>query len=224
MAQRIPVGVTGNARRFSPSWWCLRMAIWLAGGRAIRISPKQPRTGEDVAALVISGGDDIDPALYGGEKNEHAEIDPHRDELELQWIKYAIAHHIPVLGICRGEQLLNVAFGGTLHADIRAMRRHTRNRPSLLPTKKVRLAPHCCLREITGRKRLWVNSLHHQAVHHLGDAMRSVAKDRDNLVQAIEHQPGEPWMGVQWHPEYLFYLPKQFALFRWLIKRGRSQP
>jgi putative glutamine amidotransferase len=214
------VGVTGDGRRWAPSWWCLALALRLAGARPERISVRHAPSGERLDALIISGGNDIGPELYGGEEAPKARIDPQRDALEVQWIDKALNWGVPLLGICRGAQLINAVAGGSLHQDVRPLRRRTYNRPGLLPTKQVTLEPSSRLSLITKRQRLRVNSLHHQAVRDPGDGLRIVGRDLDALCQAIEASDGRPVIGVQWHPEYLFYLPSQFALFRWLLRQA----
>jgi len=221
MADRPRVVVTGTSRRLSPSWWCIRLCIWLAGGIAIRVSTRSPEVHGRVDAVVISGGDDIDPALYSEEDYPVGRIDPARDALELRWLKRARVRGWPVLGICRGAQLLNVALGGDLLPDIRFLRQHTRNRPSLVPNKHVLLASGSNLRRIVATSVLWVNSLHYQAVNRPGKGVRIVGWDRDRIVQAIEASDDRPFLGVQWHPEYLFFMRRQLALFRWLVCQAR---
>lgn len=220
MAASTEVGVTGNARRWSPSWWCTRLAVLMAGGRPRRISVRHPCLGISPDALVIGGGDDISPEHYNGDLNERVRADPERDRLEIKWIEHALKQDIPLLGICRGAQLINVVLGGTLHQDIRQLRRLTYNRPGLLPTKQVRLDVGSILAGVCGKSRLRVNSLHYQAVRECGDGLRVVGQDLDRITQAIESTSGQRIIGVQWHPEYLFYLPAQFALFRWLVQSG----
>jgi putative glutamine amidotransferase len=138
----------------------------------------------------------------------------------MRWIQHALRKKIPLLGICRGAQLINVVLGGTLHQDIRPMRQHTYNRPGLLPTKQVRLAPESILAGICGKVRLRVNSLHHQAIKDPGRNLKVVGWDLDEITQAVESAEGLTILGVQWHPEYLLYLPSQLALFRWLLQRA----
>lgn len=173
-----------------------------------------------MSALVISGGNDIGPDLYGGEVAPRARIDSARDALEVHWIQMALDRGWPLLGICRGAQLINVVLGGTLHQDIRALRRRTYNRPGLLPTKQVFLEAESQLSETFGRRRLRVNSLHHQAINDPGEGLQVVGRDLDRICQAVEHVDQQPIVGVQWHPEYLFYLPAQLRLFRWLLERA----
>lgn len=219
MAGRPRVGVTGNDRRWAPGWWCARMAVFLSGGSAERISVRHPPSGKPLDALIIGGGSDIGPEHYGGEIDARVKTDEARDRLEMDWIRHAISENIPLLGICRGAQLINVVLGGSLHQDIRPLRRRTYNRPGLLPTKQVSVLPGSLLESICGKTRLRVNSLHHQAVKHPGQDLAVVAHDLDDITQAIESNSKKPIVGVQWHPEYLAYLPAQMALFRWLLRR-----
>jgi len=222
MAARPRVGVTGNDRRWAPGWWCAALALRLAGAVPERISVRHPPSGKPLAALVIGGGSDIGPEHYGGDINARVRADPERDLLEIDWIKRAISDRIPLLGICRGAQLINVVMGGRLHQDIRGIRVRTKNRPSLLPTKRVQLVDDSRIAAIIRRRLIRVNSLHHQAVDQPGDGLRAVGHDRDEIVQAIESESGRPIIGVQWHPEYLLYLPSQLALFRWLLSQARE--
>ena len=174
-----------------------------------------------MAALVIGGGNDISPEHYGGDLDAKVRLDPERDQLEMDWIGRAIEQEIPLLGICRGAQLINVVLGGRLHQDIRPMRRRTHNRPGLLPTKQVHLMSDSILASVCGKARLRVNSLHHQAIKDPGRDLKVVGRDLDQITQAVECSTGRSIIGVQWHPEYLFYLPSQFALFRWLLQRAK---
>ncbi|WOJ92592.1 gamma-glutamyl-gamma-aminobutyrate hydrolase family protein [Congregibacter variabilis] len=220
MATRPRIGVTGNGRRWAPSWWCTRLALLLVGARAVRISVRHEPGEESLHALIIGGGDDIGPERYGEASNPKIRSDPARDALEIHWIKRVVDEGVPLLGICRGAQLINVVLGGTLHQDIRDLREHTRNRPGLLPTKTVVLETHSKARTIFGTSKLRVNSLHHQAIKESGETLEIVGRDRDKLCQMIESNDGKLIFGVQWHPEYLFYLPTQLRIFRWLVSQA----
>jgi len=180
---------------------------------------RHPPSGRPLDALIIGGGNDVGPEHYGGEIDARVKTDEARDQLEMDWIGRALDENIPLLGICRGAQLINVVMGGSLHQDIRPLRRRTHNRPGLLPTKQVRVTPNSLLARICGKTNLRVNSLHHQAVQRSGQGLAVVARDLDDITQAVESDCGRPILGVQWHPEYLAYLPAQFALFRWLLRR-----
>ena len=222
MAGRPRVGVTGNARVWAPAWWCTRLALWLAGAEAVRISVRHRAVVRTMDALVIGGGNDISPEHFGGDLDDKVKSDPKRDLLEIECIRWALSHGVPLLGICRGAQLINVVLGGTLHQDIRHLRKRTSNRPGLLPTKRVRLDPGSLVARVCGKARLRVNSLHHQAVRKAGAGLAVVGRDRDEIAQAVECSRGRPVIGVQWHPEYLIYLPAQLALFRWLVGSVRK--
>lgn len=216
---RPAIGVTGAHGRFSPSWWCTRVAVWLTGGKAIRIHINRPGIPEKLDGIIIGGGDDIDPALYGGEGPAQNAA---RDELEIRYIQFALDKNIPLLGICRGAQLLNAVLGGSLYPDIRKLRYHTSNRRTVLPSKTVHLQSNCRIAKITQRQKLRVNSLHFQAILHPAETLRVVGKDLDKFPQAVEGDAPAALMGVQWHPEYLFYLPSQLALFRWLVNASHN--
>ena len=217
MAERPRVGVTGNGRRWAPSWWCTWIALRLAGAAPERISVRHAPSGKPLDALIIGGGNDISPEHYGGDLDAKVKADPERDQLEIEWIRRALENNLPLLGICRGAQLINVVLGGTLYQDIRPLRKRTHNRPGLLPTKQVRLEPGSRMAEICKTTRLRVNSLHHQAIKDPGADLQVVGRDRDRIIQAVECPADRKIMGVQWHPEYLVYLPSQLALFRWLL-------
>jgi putative glutamine amidotransferase len=188
----------------------------LAGARPERISVRHAPGGEPLAALIIGGGSDISPEHYHGDITAMVKADPERDRLEIQWIQKALREHVPLLGICRGAQLINVVLGGTLHQNIRPLRNRTHNRSGLLPTKRVELKPNSLLSRICGKSRLRVNSLHHQAIRDSGVNLQVVGRDLDNIIQAVECSSDYQIIGVQWHPEYMIYLPSQFRLFQWL--------
>ena len=218
MDKRPIVGVTGNDRRWAPAWWCSRIVLWLAGARAVRISLAHTPVKKNMAALVVGGGNDISPEHYGGDIEAKVKLDPGRDQLEIEWIEYALRQKIPLLGICRGAQLINVVLGGSLHQDIRSMRKRTYNRPGLLPTKRVSLEEGSLLSSLFEKTRIKVNSLHHQAIKQPGRGLRVAGRDRDQIIQAVESDDGKPIVGVQWHPEYLFYVSGQRAIFHWLLQ------
>ncbi len=219
-SRRPRIGVTGSARRFSPSWYAIRLSVWLAGGRAIRITTRRRYPQQHLDAVIVSGGDDIHPGLYDSEELPDKEYDHDRDELEQSYIRYAVDEGLPLLGICRGYQLINVFMGGSLHLDIRKMRKRTSNFGTVLPRKTVLLEPGSFLAELAGRARLRVNSLHYQAVDRVGQELQVAGYDLDRFVQVLEHHEAAPILGVQWHPEYLFYLPAQLRLFRWLVQQA----
>ena len=160
---------------------------------------------EQSDGIIISGGPDIDPAIYGkaDETGRCGEIDHRRDSLELVMIAYALRNGIPLLGICRGNQLLNAALGGTLIIDI-ATDYDTLIEHRSEGMHPVRIVEGTLLQEITGIDSGMVNSRHHQAVERLAPGLRASAYTPDGIIEAIEpvDTEGHSFMlGLQWHPE-----------------------
>ncbi|MDZ7686926.1 MAG: gamma-glutamyl-gamma-aminobutyrate hydrolase family protein [Gammaproteobacteria bacterium] len=213
------IGVTGTARRWSPSWWCIRLALMLTGSKAHRISVVNPDIPQHLEGFIISGGDDIHPDHYiqgMDEESDDDDFDVERDQLEITCINHALTTGKPILGICRGAQLINIVRGGNLHQDINPMRKRTSRRAHLSARKPVRLEPGSRMAQIVGTQRLKVNSLREQAVDRLGDDLTCVGRDLDGITQAIESP--RDIVGVQWHPEYLLMFRVQRRIFRWLAE------
>lgn len=153
--------------------------------------------------LVLAGGEDIDPRRYG--RRPSRDVGPHdtlRDEFELALIAAAFERDIPILGICRGLQLLNVIRGGTLIADLGAreeFEEHLPIYPASTRVQTVMLTPGSLAAQVFGEE-LDINSFHHQAVDEAGEGVEIVGRSADGVVEAIE-LPGREVLGVQWHPE-----------------------
>ncbi|TSD99645.1 gamma-glutamyl-gamma-aminobutyrate hydrolase family protein [Skermania sp. ID1734] len=155
---------------------------------------------ERIDALVLSGGSDVDPARYGHERQpQTVGIRPERDEFELELFAAARVRRIPVLGICRGLQLLNVALGGTLHQHLPDLGRHRNHLPDpgVFGTHTVRTEPGSAVESITGPS-VTVHCHHHQGIAELGSGLRATAWAEDGTIEAVEAQSV---LGVQWHPE-----------------------
>lgn len=212
------IGVTGGDDGIPLAWWFIRLALWRAGARALRLSPSRPLPLDALDAVVISGGDDIDVKLYLPDSPEVAPADPERDRFEIRVLEHLMHRKLPVLGICRGAQLLNVVRGGTLYPDLRPLRRRTSNRRTPLPRKTALVEEGSRLAAVLGRSRLRINSLHQQAVRELGEGLVCVARDLDGFVQAVEQPECRFQVGVQWHPEYLPFQREQMNLFRALVR------
>ncbi|WP_431856034.1 gamma-glutamyl-gamma-aminobutyrate hydrolase family protein [Azospirillum sp.] len=218
------IGITASARGARISSWANRMAVWRAGGRSVRITSLEPFPIDQLDGLVVGGGDDIDTTLYGEAMQPKIRIDPERDRLELQALDVAEARGMPVLGICRGSQMINVHRGGSLHVDIHEVYEEAPRLRTVLPRKRVSIVPDSGLYRILGISECRVNALHHQAVNRLGEGIRVVARERSGVVQGIEAEGARFLVGVQWHPEYLVADPRQQNLFRTLVEaaKGRS--
>jgi len=173
--------------------------------------------------LVIPGGWDVDPALYGQEPHEKTdEPRPERDAWEQALIREAIRQDVPLLCICRGEQLLNVTLGGTLHQhlpDVIGTAHYQLGgyQFNLIP---VELRPDSQLARLIGPDTQVVPVAHHQAVDKLGDGLMAAAWSADQVVEAIEYPANTFTLGIQWHPEEL---PEDFGLFRGFIEAASAK-
>ncbi len=217
------IGVTVSRRSGWRIFPLIAFNIWMAGGRARRWSPGGHRPDvADVGGLVIGGGDDISPDLYGGRFVTSARMDHDRDALEQRLVRDATKAGLPVLGICRGSQMINVALGGTLHQDAYGTYTASDRRWTILPRKIVHIVPGTLLAELTGDEPMTVNALHSQSVDSLGEGLRVAARDRGGMIQAVERERDPFAIGVQWHPEHLFYARRQQALFRALVRAARA--
>lgn len=156
-------------------------------------------------------------------KRRAERFDAARDALETRLCRHALETGMPVLGICRGAQLINTALGGTLHQEIAEFYTETPAYRGVLPGKTARLAPESRLRTILDTDSIRVNALHHQAVKKLGTDLRIAATEATTVVQGIEHVRHPFLIGVQWHPEYLPQVPRQQRLFRALVAATRAR-
>ncbi len=221
------IGVTVSRRTGWRVFPVIALNIWIAGGRARRWDSGREDAGDiaDIAAvdgLVVGGGDDISPRLYHGELVGEARLDPARDALERRLVLAALAAGKPVLGICRGAQMINIAAGGNLHQRAYVHYTNSRQYRTILPRKDVTVLDGTGLATISGTAPMRVNALHTQAVDRLGDGLRVAARDGGGMVQAIERSAPPFALGVQWHPEYLIYARRQRALFRALVAAARA--
>ncbi len=161
---------------------------------------------DQVDGLLLSGGDDVDPQCYGEDQIwQCGEIIPLRDQYELALTRLAMRRNLPVLGICRGVQLLNVALGGTLYQDLQSQRPdsicHGQKQKSMYASHRVSVREGSRLYGIYQTEEMMVNSHHHQAVKGLGDGLVAASMATDGVIEAIE-LPDHPFcIGVQWHPE-----------------------
>jgi len=255
--RRPVIGVTGPDRGGLAAWWFSAWAVRRSGGRPLRIRPKRPHPIDTVDGLIIGGGADVSPALYGQQRDlrfseladsgmrgwrralgyvlypllwlarrlltkKRGGLDSARDALEIRLIREAIERDMPMLGICRGMQLINVTCGGTLHQSLEGFYDEVPAIRSVLPRKRVRVAPDSRLHRILGRDECRVNALHAQAIDRLADGLVGVAHEPTGVLQAWEH-PRPPFrIGVQWHPEYLPQHAEHRALFVALVAAARE--
>ncbi|MEQ9004464.1 MAG: type 1 glutamine amidotransferase [Pseudomonadales bacterium] len=215
--RRCLIAVTGPNRGGAMPRLCVALLVRLAGARTVQLSPSEPDSPEPYQGVVITGGHDVDPVLYAQQSKVLPQYDPDRDALESRVIDHALERDLPLLGICRGAQLLNVRLGGDLNQDLRQHRRHTSNRRTVLPLKTLLVEPDSCLRGLIGSDRARNNSLHIEGFERLGDGLVVSGRDLDGIVQAIEDPVRRFLIGVQWHPEFLLPMAPQRALFHALV-------
>lgn len=216
------IAVTTSQRSGWRVYPLVSLNLWLTGGRGVRWGVGREANLDAVDGLIIGGGDDISPMLYGAKLKMEARLDPARDQLEHDLAVDALARDIPVLGICRGAQMLNIALGGTLHQDAFAMHPEAKPIKTILPRRQVWPDPEAHLSRICGGHEMHVNALHTQSVDRLGRGLRIAAKDSSGMVQAIERLQQPFALGVQWHPEHLFYARRQRAIFAALVAAAQA--
>lgn len=181
------------------------------GGSAILLTPAHdPASIEQIldlsSGLVLTGGEDVEPRRYGQEPHPRlGATNPDRDKMELAAVHAALNRGLPVLAICRGMQLLNVALGGTLYqdlpTDLGGDLLHEQEAPVGDGWHTARVEPDSRLAAIFGETTLFINSFHHQAIRRLGDGLRAVAWAEDDVIEAVEGTDHQWVFGVQWHPE-----------------------
>ena len=177
--------------------------------------------------LLLTGGVDVDPAAYGEAPHPTVEIDATRDDYELALATLAIARDLPLLAICRGVQVLNVAAGGTLIQDLPSQHpsatRHAINEPRTAIAHDVTITPGTCLSVLLGQTAaIAVNSRHHQAVKETALGFVVSAISPDGVIEAIERPGATFCVGVQWHPENFWATGQFMGLFAGLVRAAKG--
>lgn len=201
-------------------------SVFAAGGIPLCIPPVEDEGDFDqyigmLDGILFTGGADVSPRYYGEEPLRGVEyIAPYRDYSELGLFKRAYERRMPIFGICRGNQLINVALGGTLYQDINkqipdSFGHYPGDTPSNELYHSVNITEGSRLEGIMGENKIYVNSFHHQAVKVLGSSLRVAALSQDNIIEGIEAEDDRYLLGVQWHPECL---TKRYPEFLKLFK------
>lgn len=183
---------------------------------------------ETFDGILLSGGADVDPALYGEEKKyDSVHVSPERDQFEFNLLDRAREASLPVFGICRGTQLINVKFGGSLYQDLdsdaAASIQHKQKNDRDNPIHSITVTEPESLLATVVRGNLQVNSLHHQAIKRVGRGLKVTAYSEDGLVEAVEAADGYPYLvAVQWHPEEIADRPEQKQLLQQFVERCRA--
>ena len=179
---------------------------------------------QNLDGIVFSGGGDIDPHEFGGDSHPQLmSVDSDRDRVEIQLCRDSVQNGLPILGICRGLQTINVALGGTLYTHLPEQfpgdihHPHIEGNPRDFLAHEVRIQPQTDLHHILGASKVMVNSMHHQGIHNLAPGLEETAHAPDGLIEAISLS-GHPYgVAVQWHPECLTAHETMRALFQSLI-------
>lgn len=218
--ERPRIGITVSAKKGENYYQTYVRAVEAAGAEAVEL-PIGTSSLPDLDGLLLPGGADVDPDFYGEKKHEKVgPIDRDLDETELEMFKQARERELPVLGICRGQQVINVAMGGSLvqHLDDHDVREHGRAHLA----HSVDVDPRSELAAAAGERSIRVNSFHHQAVGRIAPGLHQSAKGEDGTVEGVESDDGLI-VAVQCHPEELTAdLPWARTLFERFVARARE--
>jgi putative glutamine amidotransferase len=207
-------------------------ALEAAGAIPIVTPPLDPELAlsllDRVDGVCLSGGPDLEPSAYGSDPHPATgPVESELDDFELALTRAADARGLPILAICRGMQLLNVARGGSLHQHLPELVSgeidHRQTAPGIQPTHDVQLHRHSRVADVLRIDRAEVNSFHHQAVDRLGHGLVVAGWAADGTVEAIEATDREFVLGVQWHAESLTARPEQAALFQAFVDAAQHR-
>ncbi len=238
MKERPVIGLTpSHTEKDTDQYFLYRSyerSIWEAGGLPVIL----PYTTDEAAVnqmlalvdgIMVTGGPDVDPVYFGEEPlPEMGAMDPLRDAFEVLLAKVALQADIPLLGICRGIQLLNIATGGCIYQDIKSQisgsLKHRQEAGPQYPSHWVTLQAGSRLATRLGRTDLRVNSFHHQAVMDLGKGFHATAESEDGVIEALEGSEHRFVLGLQWHPERMWGLDRVYLVpFEMLVEAAASE-
>jgi putative glutamine amidotransferase len=218
--RRPKIAITTSPRKGTEYYVPYRRAVEVAGAEPVDLPPGTPELPE-VDGLLLPGGWDVDPSFYGEKPDEKlGPVDPELDETELRLFGQARERGLPVLGICRGQQVINVAMGGSLlqHLEDHDVRAHGRSHLA----HTIEVDPASELGQAAGEHKVRVNSLHHQAIGKLAPGLQQTARGEDGTVEGVESDDGLV-VAVQCHPEELTTdLPWARKLFERFVARARA--
>lgn len=240
--KRPVIGITGNyADQTCTLAEGYYQSVLNAGGIPVIIPPRYVEEGDDcsdlsgvldnIDGIVFSGGGDPNPLLFGEEPVVQLHgITPERDLQELKLVRMAYDRQIPMLGICKGIQMINAALGGTLYQDIHSQKdggvwvKHSQDEDRRFPSHTVKVENGTLLHKLFGKDTLQVNSFHHQACKDIAPCLRLSAISPDGIIEAIESNEYKSILGVQWHPEtfVLRNSDEMMPIFHWLIAEAQE--
>jgi putative glutamine amidotransferase len=242
------IAITGPNKSGSTAWLFTALNIFIAGGKPIRVTPDSFNGVLAYDGVIIGGGSDIHPDHYIKEDStpvkrsmwlklkecvlypmelmsrlSSSEYDKKRDNMEMKFIHYALDNNLPILGICRGHQLLNAELGGSMYESTLPLLEKDPRIRSPFPRKTVLYTTNNSLiSRIAGNDPLKVNAIHSQAVAKSAENLKVTAKEEAGINQVIESKNSDKVLGVQWHPEYLFYMKAHRRIFSWLVREAKK--
>ncbi|GAC15748.1 gamma-glutamyl-gamma-aminobutyrate hydrolase family protein [Aliiglaciecola lipolytica] len=245
---RPSIAVTGPDKSGLTAWLFTSLNVRIAGGYPVRVTPSRFEGSFHFDGVIIGGGSDIHPDNYTAQRTPNVNrslwlkikevlcypmellsyfskpaYDKERDEMEKQFIDFAIEHDKPILGICRGHQLLNAKLGGTMYQSTLPLLQKKMRIRSPFPRKKVIYTKdESLISEIAGDDPIEVNAIHSQAIAKPADDLEVTAKEKAGISQVIESKSSDKLLGVQWHPEYLFYMKAHRNIFEWLVQTAKQ--
>lgn len=227
------IGISGNFREgdctLAQGYY---MSVLEAGGTPVVIPSYDNEKAlvsilDTLDGLVLSGGADIDPDYLGEEPLDCISVNPRRDAQELVLVRLAVERQIPILGICRGIQMLTAALGGKLYQDIKTQHgrpciEHSQTIARGLPSHDVKIEKDSLLHSLMGTETLAVNSFHHQAVKEVPQGFRVTAMSEDGIIEGMESTTFRPILGIQWHPECFILEADRtmMPIFNWLTEQA----
>lgn len=235
------IGISGSLEKDESKQFLVRdynTAILAAGGIPVLLSLDMNQAQlaaclAPLSGLLLAGGNDVAPSLFGETPVQAlGEVNPLRDSFEMRLLNAAFPLRMPVLGICRGMQVMNVMMGGSLYQDIPSQHRtpdghspmaHSQTCPAQYDSHGVSIQAQTRLEAILGTRRLPVNSFHHQAVKAVAPPLRCCAVSDDGIIEAVESAEHPFFLGVQWHPERMARTDAHAAaLFSALVEASRQ--
>ena len=194
----------------------------ILGVDLLRVSPDQKVNSSACDGLLLTGGADIHPSHYNETEREGFRHLPARDAMEMDLFHQFKDQGKPIMGVCRGMQMINVCLGGSLHQEISEHFDNTiypRKYPQkYFYRKPINIKPNTLLSNLFKKEQIQINSLHHQAVKKLGDGLKVNAIEPKGIIQGIEHETIKSIFGVQWHPELMHFSPDQWKLFKHFVR------
>ena len=221
------IGVTLPDEGYRMLKYFSQLGVKLAGGEPVALTASEPHYGEKLDGLLLAGGRDIYPPRYDQPAKREYTYDHNRDAMEEHWFHDATEQNIPVLGICRGAQFINILRGGSLHRDFSKVYEKAEYPNGTIARifyrKLMFVKQESRIFSILHCTKCAVNSMHTQSIDALGEGLEVSGQEANGIVQCIEDK-NHPWMlGVQFHPEFMLHVRKYRRLFRQLVEQADLQ-